>query len=138
MKLDLGEHEWDGIDLTPLIDCMFLLLIFFMVTTTFRKGQSEERVFELMLKLPVATAATLTRPHDAALVIGIDAQGDIFLDGELVGRAVLHRRLQALARDSSSGHVRIDADAAASHQALVHVLDLCQYAGLWNVGLRTR
>lgn len=138
MKLDLGEHEADGIDLTPLIDCMFLLLIFFMVTTTFRKGQSEERVFELMLKLPVATAATLTRPHDAALVIGIDAEGDVFLDGELVGRTALHQRLQALARDNLSAHVRIDADAASAHQAVVHVLDLCQFAGLWNVGVRTR
>lgn len=138
MKIDLGDAEREEIDLTPLIDCVFLLLIFFMVTTSFRKGQSDERVFELLLKLPVATAATLTRPHDAALVIGVDAEGDVFLDGELVGRAALHRRTQALARENPSAHVRIDADAAAAHQALVHVLDVCQFAGLWNVGVRTR
>lgn len=138
MRIDLGEQERDDIDLTPLIDCMFLLLIFFMVTTTFRKAQSEERVFELLLKLPVATSATLTRPHDAALVIGIDVEGDTFVDGELVARAALHQRLQRLVRENPSAHVRVDADAAASHQALVHVLDLCQFAGLWNVGVRTR
>lgn len=138
MKIDLGETEREEIDLTPLIDCVFLLLIFFMVTTSFRRGQSDDRVFELMLKLPVASAATLTRPHDAALVIGIDAEGDVFLDGELAARTTLHQRLQALARDNPSAHVRIDADAAASHQALVHVLDLCQFAGLWNVGVRAR
>jgi biopolymer transport protein ExbD len=138
MKIDLGQAEREEIDLTPLIDCVFLLLIFFLVTTSFRKGQNEDRVFELLLKLPVASAATLTRPFDAALVIGIDAEGDTFLEGELVGRAALHQRIQVLASDNPSAHVRIEADATAAHQALVHVLDLCQFAGLWNVGVRTR
>ncbi|MEY4549007.1 MAG: hypothetical protein RL685_5202 [Pseudomonadota bacterium] len=138
MKLDLGEPESIDIDLAPLIDCVFLLLIFFLVTTSFRKGQNDDRVFELLLKLPVATAATLTRPFDAELVIGIDVEGDTFLAGKLVGRAALYERIQALARENPSAHVRIDADAATSHQALVHVLDLCQFAGLWNVGLRAR
>ncbi len=138
MKIELGESEPEDIDLTALIDCVFLLLIFFMVTTSFRRSQSDERVFELLLNLPVATAATLTRPQDAALIIGIDVEGDTFIDGELVGRAGLHQHIQALARQNPSAHVRIEADAAASHQALVHVLDLCQFAGLWNVGVRTR
>jgi biopolymer transport protein ExbD len=138
VKIDLGESERDDIDLTPLIDCVFLLLIFFMVTTSFRKGQSDERVFELLLKLPVASSATVTRPHDAALVIGVDAEGDTFVDGELIGRNALYQRIEAVARGSASAHVRVDADAATSHQALVHVLDLCQHAGLWNVGVRTR
>lgn len=139
MKIDLGEPEGTDIDLAPLIDCVFLLLIFFMVSTTFRKSaQADDALFELFLRLPVATAATRTTPSDAALVITLDAEGDTFLEGQLVGRAALHQRLEALAKENPSAHVRIDGDAAASHQQLVHVLDLCQFVGLWNVGVRTR
>jgi biopolymer transport protein ExbD len=139
VKIDLREPEGDEINLTPLIDCVFLLLIFFMVTTSFHKGsQKDDALFELLLKLPVASAATQTTPFDARLVIGIDSEGDTYLEGQLVGRAQLHQRLQALASEAPNAHVRVEGDAAASHQQLVHVLDLCQFVGLWNVGVRTR
>jgi biopolymer transport protein ExbD len=140
VKLDLGEPDADGIDLAPLIDCVFLLLIFFMVTTTFgRPSQTrDDGVLELLLALPVATAATHVAPSDADLVIGLDSEGDAYLGGRLVDPAALNARLETLANENPNAHVRIEADSTATHQQLVHVLDLCQFVGLWNVGLRTR
>ena len=82
MKIDLGETEGTDIDLAPLIDCVFLLLIFFMVSTTFRKSaQADDALFELFLRLPVATAATRTTPSDAALVTTIPAAVEIISAG---------------------------------------------------------
>ncbi len=99
MKLSIKPAVEDEIGLAPLIDCVFLLLVFLMLTASSRQpeqsSRAEEDVLELLLKLPTASGATHTQGSDAELVVGVDRQGDTYLDGDLVGRTTLHARLQA-------------------------------------------
>ncbi|RFA33781.1 biopolymer transporter ExbD [Alkalilimnicola ehrlichii] len=132
MNLRPKQQEEPEINLTPLIDVVFLMLIFFMVTTTFiREG-------DLELNLPEASlepSETLAEP----LELVINAQGDYFLDGQaLVNRQARTVRLaieQALSTAERGLVVR--ADAATPHQAVVTALDAAGQAGVQQISIAT-
>ena len=123
--------------LIPMIDCMLVIIIFFLVATTLKNKQQE-----LQLELPDARAAlTVVQPPDV-FVIGVDKAGQVFLGGdsfmEPVDNDRLHRELHQLAQVSPNRKVRIDADRNARFEDVVHVMDLCGFEGLHNLGLHTR
>lgn len=121
------------INLTPLIDVVFLLLIFFMVTTTF------DRASELKINLPQAAQAPEEQQVER-LELVIDAAGNYFLDGnELVNtrpetvRAALEKR--AAGRQDIPLIIR--ADANTPHQAVVTAMDAAQKLGLTRMSIAT-
>ena len=118
------------LDLTPLIDVVFLLLLFFMLTTTFVHAQR--------LKVDLPTAGQGQSSDDKqAWVIEIDASGRYSLNGELVPADQLTARLKAAPERQNDTSILIRADGKASHQAVVHALDAARAAGLVHVGLAT-
>ncbi|MES1944331.1 biopolymer transport protein ExbD/TolR [Salinisphaera sp. PC39] len=133
MRLPRSRSEDPQLNLTSLIDVVFLLLIFFMVTTTFVPHAG------LQLRLPEA-AATPAETEGRPLDVSIDAADRIYVDGEPVRSepAALRARLSARAGDDAGRGVRIRADGRASHQAVVSVMDAAAALGLARVEIVTR
>ena len=133
MNIQPENQEEPEINLTPLIDVVFLLLIFFMVSTTF------EHQSRIQIELPEATAEA-SKPDDESLEILIDAQGRYFLGEQQVVNTEL-KTLKGAIREAlgerESVPVMIRADARTPHQAVVRALDATSQLGLVNISLAT-
>ncbi len=116
----------------PLIDCVFLLLIFFLVATMYKK---EDRDIDIVP--PESSSAVRMPPDDDQVVLGIDRFGEVFWQGSAVSRTDLHRRLRDLAQTEPDRQIRLDADSETPFELVVELLDICQFRGLGNVGIRT-
>lgn len=127
------QSETD-INITPLIDVVFLLLIFFMVSTTF------EREAEIKITLPEASEEQVEdRPE--FILVRIDARGRIYIgDNPLADNRIstIHTALQEQARDLADLPVVIRADAEVSHQVVIKVMDAARQSGHVNITFATR
>lgn len=131
MRLQDQQHEEPDINLTSLIDVVFLLLIFFMVSTTF------DRQSLLRLDLPAAaTAETEAVPN--VIEILITATGQVFIAEELlvtVSRTALQAALAAQLNERPDAPVVVRADGEASHRLVVMALDAAAAEGVARVGI---
>lgn len=127
----MSDDEAD-VSMSPLIDCVFLLLIFFLVATMLRKLNRD-----IAVTLPDSTSAEKRLPSNDQVVLGVDAEGDFYRDGRPEGLMQIHAALRELAREMPTMQIRIDADRAAPLHRVMEILDLCQFDGLSNVVLRT-
>ena len=127
------DDETPAIEMAPMIDCVFLLLIFFLVATTLKKIEKE-----LPLELPEAAAAVSKQVTDDMTIVSIDRDGNLYMGSEPVGQGYLQRKLREIAAGRPFHRIRIDGDRDAPAWSLVRVLDLCNFEGLRNVGIRTR
>ena len=139
MRINLGEEEQPEIGLIALIDCIFFLLMFFRVATSFKQTTEHKKIKELPLILPTASAS-FDRANASAqpLVIGVDQEGVIYMDGTKISTQTLHDRLRGEAEKNPNRPIRIDGDQATSYKNIVHVLDLCQFEKFTNIALHTR
>ncbi len=117
-----------SIDLTPLIDVVFQLLIFFVLTSTFQTNPS------FRVKLPKAKNRDVTQePKSVVVTIGKD--GGIEVDGKGVDDRELQMRLCAAAEADSTTSVNIRADEATQHQFVIRVMDAAKGCGLERLGI---
>jgi biopolymer transport protein ExbD len=133
MDLRTRPREDPEINLTSLIDVVLLLLVFFMVSTSFLKAT------EVRLQLPQADAMPREEPAREIEII-VTASGDYFVDGqELVNRRpeTLQRALQRVAGDGRELPVTIRADARASHQSVVTAMDIVGRLGFREILIAT-
>ncbi len=133
MNLQPGETDEPEVNLTPLIDVVFLLLIFFMVTTTF------EHQSRIKIDLPEATAAP-TSVDDESLEIIIDVQGRYFIGDQQVVNTTPETLKSAISKaigDRDVPTVIIRADANTPHQAVITALDVTSQLGLTRISLAT-
>jgi biopolymer transport protein ExbD len=124
----LGE-----VQMGPLIDCVFLLLIFFLVTATMQKPHKE-----LDLQLPNSSAAKLTASNYETLIFILSKDGEIYYDNQLLTKGTLHKTIREAATANNQREVRIDADRRCATQHLVYLMDLLQFEGLNKVAIRSR
>lgn len=117
------------LNLIPLIDVVFMLLIFFMLTTTFIHDRT------LKVDLPVAKNGSQQKAMHRNHIIEIDQAGQIAVDGDIVEMSSLLSRLKAIAADKRP--VVVWADAQVVNQKVVTVLDLARTAGITRIGLGT-
>ena len=123
-----------NLSLTPLIDVVFLLLIFFLVTSEF---EDEER--RLKIVLPTATSATPMTRKPREIVIDIDPNGIIFLRGHATDFDELERLLTAaVANNPTNQSAIIRADGTTSFQPVVNVMDICNRTGIADYSVTTR
>ena len=135
MNLRPRRREDPEINLTPLIDVVFLMLIFFMVSTTFLRES------DLQISLPEADTES-AEAEDRPLELTINERGSMFLNGEALVNSspdTLRRALRdALGdRDPDSVRVVVRADGGAEHQLVVRALDAAGQVGLRRVGIAT-
>lgn len=136
MKFQRQRREEISINLTPLIDVVFLLLIFFMVTTTFTRES------HLSISLPEASAHA---PEHASETDSIDvvvgAEGQYRVNGQLLVTSdalTLKRALLKLAGERRDLPFIITADAQATHQSVVTVMDVAGQLGFSGLSITTR
>ncbi len=133
MRFQFRSEEPAEINLTPLIDVVFLLLIFFMVTTTFN------RYAQIKIDLPEASQQP-TQPPEAT-ELEVDAQGRYYLDG----RALVNQRLETLVKalrevragKAESAPLIIRADANTTHQSVVTAMDAAGRVGIRRLSIVT-
>jgi len=133
MNLQPGGEDEPEVNLTPLIDVVFLLLIFFMVSTTF------EHQSRIQIELPEATASP-EELEEESLEIVIDAQGRYFIGEEQVVNTELKTLKSAISKavgDRGTIPVTIRADASTPHQAVITALDATSQLGLTHISLAT-
>jgi biopolymer transport protein ExbD len=139
MRIDLGAEEQPEIGLIALIDCIFFLLMFFMVATTFKHKEQTEKQKNLPVVLPRSAVSFDAAAAGAApLVIGVDQHGGLYAEGKLVTAPQLQAYLRAAAARDPAQRVRIDGDRHTPYQDIVRVLDFCQFEGLTNLSMHAR
>jgi biopolymer transport protein ExbD len=133
VNLRTRPREDPEINLTSLIDVVLLLLVFFMVSTSFLKAT------EIRLQLPQAEAVPREEPT-VEIEIMISASGDYFVDGqELVNRRAetLQRAIEQVAGERRGLPITIRADGRASHQSVVTAMDVVGRLGFSRVLIAT-
>jgi len=133
MNLQPGDEDEPEVNLTPLIDVVFLLLIFFMVSTTF------EQQSRIQIELPEATA-TPAETEDESLEIVIDAQGRYFIGEQQVVNSEVKTLKSAISKaveGRESITVIIRSDASTPYQAVITALDATSQLGLTQISLAT-
>jgi biopolymer transport protein ExbD len=122
------------INFIPLIDVLLVILIFLMVTTTY------QRVAELQITLPEADAnAVKQRPKE--INVGIDAQGRYVIDRNVFTFSTVSALGEMLRRaggDAKDAVVIINADANATHQSVIHVMEAARQVGLVHITFATQ
>ena len=122
------------LSLTPLIDVVFLLLIFFLVTSEF---EEEERRLDIVL--PTATSAVPMTSKPREVVVDIDSDGLLYLSGRRTELDELQRLLRvAVANNPTNQTVVIRADRATSFQPVVTVMDACNRTGVSDYSVTTK
>lgn len=127
-------HTEDSINLTPLIDVVFLLLIFFMVSTTFTKET------HLSIDLPEADAEAEVVAQKSIDIV-ISASGDYQINGQAVVNQkaeTLYRALETTAGGDKDQALIVTADAHASHQAVVRAMDVAGQLGFKQLRITTK
>jgi biopolymer transport protein ExbD len=133
MNFRPGERDEPEINLIPFIDILLVVLIFLMLTTTYSKFN------ELKVNLPVADAeAQRQNPKEVTVAVGSDGRYAInqaVLDGVSVEQ--LTQALSAVAQNNREMVVVISADATATHQSVINVMDAARRAGLVQITFTT-
>ena len=125
-----GGNDNAEINMGPLIDMVFLLLIFFVVTTSFVK--------ESGIEVSRSTASTAEVKEKASVMIGVSDEGEVYMEGKKVDvRSVRGLVERALAEDPEAGVVVV-ADKGSETGDVVKVMDQCRLAGAASVSLAAK
>ena len=127
------DNDEVNLDVTPLVDVVFLLVIFFMVATTFKHNA------EINIVLPESTEE-LSEARPDAINIGIDARGNISIDDKPLLNAKMSTIKEAISESAvglKEPPVIISADANATHQSVISVMDAARQLGLIRITFAT-
>ena len=116
-----------GINMSPLIDLVFLLLIFFMVTTSFVRETGID------VQRPTASTATLT--ENGNILVGISKDGTLHFDGKKIDLRSLRSHITRALAENPEGSVVIVADKVSYTGLVIEVMDQCRLAGAKRVSL---
>lgn len=133
MKFQSRQPEPATMQLAPMIDIVFLLLIFFIVTWQFTRSETE-----LSVSVPTAQEGAEPQRQVGEIVINILADGTVRIEGGTVDLEQLLVKLAKIAGEFKNQPVRIRGDGGVAYQRIVEVIDTCQKAGIWNISFATQ
>jgi biopolymer transport protein ExbD len=116
-----------NVNLTPMIDMVFILLIFFLVTTSFVK--------ETGVEINRPSAQTIVRSEQGNILIAITQQGNIWIDHQQVSLAALRTNIARLRAENPGAVVIIQADQLSNTGRLVSVIDQIRLTGISNISI---
>ena len=128
-RLRTSEDDEQEVDISPLIDVVFILLIFFMVSTTFVK--------DAQLELERPSAQSAEPANTKSVRVSIDKKGGIYLGDAQVRLWMLQGRVREELRETDEPVVLVVADRMTPTEQLIEVIDQCRMAGAKNVGVIT-
>ncbi len=127
-----AEHRGVTVEMTPLIDMVFLLLVFFLVATTFHQTERE-----MQIALP---HASFTGPISTALreiIINVDSAGQIIVSGRTIEPDDLRAMIERAVEANPDQKVTLRGDRTTAYANIVRVLDICKGAGVQEPYLDT-
>ncbi len=133
MKFSSRQPEPAQMQLAPMIDIVFLLLIFFIVTWQFTKSETE-----LSVSVPTAEEGADPERQQGEIVVNILADGTIRIESVTVDLPQLLEKLSSIAVQFENQPVRIRGDGEVKYQRMVEVIDTCTKAGIWNISFATQ
>jgi biopolymer transport protein ExbD len=134
MKVKHDETESQEVQMGPLIDCVFLMLIFFIVIAVTKKS-----IKELNIKLPSPSAnAELVKPKDKDLVIRVTRDGVIYVGSSEVKQQGLLEEIRRVSEERPDTKVRFELDKDAKVRHLMPIWDHLTHYGLTKWGMRTQ
>jgi len=126
---DIGGQEEDNeINLTPMLDVVFIMLIFFIVTASFVKEAG------LDVNRPDAPI-TESKPEDANILIAISANDEIYIDRRLIDPRAVRANIERLHAENPNGSVVIQPNKKSTNKMLVTVMDASRLAGVYNISI---
>jgi len=133
MKFSSRQPEPATMQLAPMIDIVFLLLIFFIVTWQFTRSETE-----LSVSVPNAQEGAEPERQRGEIVINILADNTIRVEGKTLDLEGLHDTLASIVGQFPNQPVRIRGDGSVEYQRIVEVIDTCRKAGIWNISFATQ
>ena len=125
-----SAEEEAGIDLTPMLDITFIMLIFFIVTTSFVK--------ESGIDVNRPSAATAVKKERANILIAISEVGEIWIQKRRVDVRSVRANIEKLHAENPEGSVVIQSDKGAKTGTLIQVMDQVRLAGVLNVSIAAK
>jgi biopolymer transport protein ExbD len=126
-KLFGAEEEENEINLTPMLDVVFIMLIFFIVTASFIK--------EAGIDVNRPDAPSAESQDDAAILIAISANDEIWIDRRQTEPNAVRGMIERLHAENPKGSIVIQADEESTHEVLVVVMEAAKQAGVTNVAI---
>jgi len=124
-----AEEEENEINLTPMLDVVFIMLIFFIVTASFIK--------EAGIQVERPDAPTADRQEDAAILIAISSNDEIWIDRKETDSRAVRGVIERLHAENPKGSIVIQADEESTNEMLVIVMEAAKQAGVTNVAIAT-
>ncbi|MEM0515767.1 MULTISPECIES: ExbD/TolR family protein [Pseudoalteromonas] len=131
MRAPLGkifqEDEAEEINMTPMLDVVFIMLIFFIVTASFVK--------EAGIDVNRPEAATAVKKERASILVAISDEGEIWINKRQVDVRAVQANIERLKAENPQGSVVIQADKKATTDTLIKVMDAARAAGVFDVSI---
>jgi len=122
------DEEENEINLTPMLDVVFIMLIFFIVTASFIKESGID------VNRPDAPV-TESKPEDANILVLINANDEIWIDRRLIDPRAVRANIERLHAENPDGSVVIQANNKSTNKILVQIMDSARQAGVYNVSI---
>jgi biopolymer transport protein ExbD len=126
----IQEEDDAAIDITPMLDVVFIMLIFFIVTATFVK--------ETGIDVNRPDAATAVKQEKANILIAIDAKNQIWIDRRRIDVRSVRPNIERLHAENPQGSVVIQADKLSKTEILMAVMDASRQAGVFNIAIASQ
>lgn len=123
----MQEEEQENIDLTPMLDVVFIMLIFFIVTASFVK--------EAGIDVNRPEAATAVKKERASILVAISDKGEVWINKRRVDIRAVQANIERLKAENPQGSVVIQADKKATTDTLIKVMDASRAAGAFDVSI---
>lgn len=133
MNLKPRKSEEPDVNITSLIDVVLMLLVFFMLSSTFVKNT------DIQIQLPKSSAPPIQAEHES-MSVAIDAKGRYYINGKLLANAnpeALKRTLASAAEGDFERPLTIRADARSTHQSVVTAMDVAGQLGFVHLNIVT-
>jgi biopolymer transport protein ExbD len=133
VKFKTPTAEPAGFQLAPMIDIVFLLLIFFIVTWQFSRSE-----MDLKVSVPTSTEGEDRRRSINEIIVNVRENGEMVIDGQVLTADEVLTKLTIIARINENQPVRLRGDGVAQWQTMVGVIDIVERAGIWNISFATQ
>ncbi len=119
--------------LAPMIDIVFLLLIFFIVTWQFSRSETEMKI-----SVPSSEEGADPKRVRGEIIVNVRKNGEVVVEGRTLTRDQLRNRLERVAQVYENQPIRLRGDSDCTYQTIVEIIDVCQKSGIWNISFATQ
>ncbi|MFW5996803.1 MAG: ExbD/TolR family protein [Lentisphaeria bacterium] len=126
------DNQRTGFQMAPMVDIMFLLLIFFMVSALYADWETS-----IDIEVPSATSGARAERQAGEIIINVEPGGQFVVNQTEMSASRLENLLQRVAAQYPNQPVIVRADAETPHKHVVTVLDICKQVDIWNIAFAT-